>query len=153
MNLDIKGQIQNGKKVSNWCTGGHFTGPSSTNCFFVLPKLQKQVMKTKSVEFMPFYLSLFSLLTSFMWTLYGVLGRDPYLTVSMNSGFASINVRCHVILVALFGTIVVKLSYRLLLFWRHQTASGVLLESFSWLCTAFTADARSHPKHSMILSR
>jgi len=47
-------------------------------------------MKTKSVEFMPFYLSLFSLLTSFMWTLYGVLGRDPYLTVSIQSGFTLI---------------------------------------------------------------
>ncbi|KAG2623841.1 bidirectional sugar transporter SWEET3a-like [Panicum virgatum] len=46
----------------------------------------KQVMKTKSVEFMPFYLSLFSLLTSFMWTLYGVLGRDPYLTAPNSVG-------------------------------------------------------------------
>jgi solute carrier family 50 protein (sugar transporter) len=42
-------------------------------------------MKTKSVEFMPFYLSLFSLLTSLMWTIYGILGRDPYLTVSIES--------------------------------------------------------------------
>lgn len=55
-------------------------------CFcFVLSspaaQLQKQVILTKSVEFMPFYLSLFSLLTSFTWMLYGILGRDPYLTV------------------------------------------------------------------------
>ncbi|PUZ63519.1 hypothetical protein GQ55_3G074000 [Panicum hallii var. hallii] len=47
---------------------------------------KKQVIKTKSVEFMPFYLSLFSLLTSFMWTLYGVLGRDPYLTAPNSVG-------------------------------------------------------------------
>ncbi|CAL5097586.1 unnamed protein product [Urochloa decumbens] len=47
---------------------------------------KKQVMKTKSVEFMPFYLSLFSLLTSLMWTLYGILGRDPYITVPNSVG-------------------------------------------------------------------
>ncbi|KAK3137261.1 hypothetical protein QOZ80_5BG0449990 [Eleusine coracana subsp. coracana] len=40
----------------------------------------KQVIKTKSVEFMPFYLSLFSFLTSLIWMIYGILGRDPYLT-------------------------------------------------------------------------
>nr|CAB3459817.1 unnamed protein product [Digitaria exilis] len=39
----------------------------------------KEVMKTKSVEFMPFYLSLFSLLTSLIWVVYGILGRDPYI--------------------------------------------------------------------------
>ncbi|CAL4903464.1 unnamed protein product [Urochloa decumbens] len=39
----------------------------------------KQVIKTKSVEFMPFYLSLFSLLTSLIWVAYGILGRDPYI--------------------------------------------------------------------------
>ncbi|WVZ97047.1 hypothetical protein U9M48_042611 [Paspalum notatum var. saurae] len=46
----------------------------------------KQVMKTKSVEFMPFYLSLFSLLTSFTWMLYGILGRDPYITAPNGAG-------------------------------------------------------------------
>ncbi|TKW24884.1 hypothetical protein SEVIR_3G079100v4 [Setaria viridis] len=40
----------------------------------------KQVMRTKSVEFMPFYLSLFSFLTSLIWMIYGILGRDPYIT-------------------------------------------------------------------------
>ncbi|CAN6344872.1 unnamed protein product [Urochloa humidicola] len=39
----------------------------------------KQVIRTKSVEFMPFYLSLFSLLTSLIWVVYGILGRDPYI--------------------------------------------------------------------------
>lgn len=46
----------------------------------------KQVILTKSVEFMPFYLSLFSLLTSFTWMLYGILGRDPYLTAPNGAG-------------------------------------------------------------------
>ncbi|KAL6864882.1 hypothetical protein ACP4OV_016033 [Aristida adscensionis] len=39
----------------------------------------KEVVRTKSVEFMPFYLSLFSFLTSSIWLVYGILGRDPYI--------------------------------------------------------------------------
>ncbi|KAL5727075.1 Bidirectional sugar transporter SWEET3b [Ranunculus cassubicifolius] len=41
--------------------------------------VMKQVIKTRSVEFMPFYLSLFSLLASLLWMLYGLLGRDLFL--------------------------------------------------------------------------
>lgn len=37
---------------------------------------------------MPFYLSLFSFLTSLTWMIYGILGKDPYLTVSLKSEFA-----------------------------------------------------------------
>ncbi|XP_010915676.1 bidirectional sugar transporter SWEET3b isoform X1 [Elaeis guineensis] len=36
----------------------------------------KQVIKTKSVEFMPFYLSFFTFLSSSLWLAYGLLGRD-----------------------------------------------------------------------------
>lgn len=36
----------------------------------------KQVLQTKSVEFMPFYLSLFSFITSLLWLLYGLLSHD-----------------------------------------------------------------------------
>lgn len=36
---------------------------------------------------MPFYLSLFSFLASLIWMIYGILGRDPYITVSMQSVF------------------------------------------------------------------
>ncbi|BAF16840.1 Os05g0214300 [Oryza sativa Japonica Group] len=39
----------------------------------------KQVIRTKSVEFMPFYLSLFTLFTSLTWMAYGVIGRDPFI--------------------------------------------------------------------------
>ncbi|KAL6864876.1 hypothetical protein ACP4OV_016027 [Aristida adscensionis] len=39
----------------------------------------RQVIRTKSVEFMPFYLSLFSFLTSLIWMVYGILGSDPYI--------------------------------------------------------------------------
>ncbi|KAG2623852.1 hypothetical protein PVAP13_3KG084100 [Panicum virgatum] len=44
----------------------------------------KQVVRTRSVEFMPFYLSLFSFLTSLIWMVYGLLGRDPYITASFS---------------------------------------------------------------------
>ncbi|KAJ4705880.1 Bidirectional sugar transporter SWEET [Melia azedarach] len=40
----------------------------------------KQVIKTKSVEFMPFYLSFFSFLTSSLWMAYGLLSHDLFLT-------------------------------------------------------------------------
>ncbi|KAF9605730.1 hypothetical protein IFM89_018126 [Coptis chinensis] len=40
----------------------------------------KQVIQTKSVEFMPFYLSFFSFLTSALWMAYGLLSNDLLLT-------------------------------------------------------------------------
>ncbi|XP_039124280.1 bidirectional sugar transporter SWEET3b-like [Dioscorea cayenensis subsp. rotundata] len=39
----------------------------------------KRVIKTKSVEFMPFYLSFFSCLASSLWLAYGFLGHDLFL--------------------------------------------------------------------------
>ncbi|KAL5568317.1 hypothetical protein UlMin_024892 [Ulmus minor] len=39
----------------------------------------KKVIKTKSVEYMPFYLSLFSFLASLLWMAYGLLGNDLFL--------------------------------------------------------------------------
>ncbi|ONI25511.1 hypothetical protein PRUPE_2G307800 [Prunus persica] len=41
----------------------------------------KQVILTKSVEFMPFYLSFFSFLSSSLWMAYGLLSRDIFVTV------------------------------------------------------------------------
>ncbi|XP_043718739.1 bidirectional sugar transporter SWEET3b-like [Telopea speciosissima] len=40
----------------------------------------KQVIETNSVEFMPFYLSFFSFLTSLLWMMYGILSWDILLT-------------------------------------------------------------------------
>ncbi|KAB1204988.1 Bidirectional sugar transporter SWEET3 [Morella rubra] len=40
----------------------------------------KQVIHTKSVEFMPFSLSFFSFLSSSSWMTYGLLSHDPFLT-------------------------------------------------------------------------
>lgn len=44
--------------------------------------MQKQVIMTKSVEFMPFYLSLFSFLSSSVWMAYGLASHDLFLSVS-----------------------------------------------------------------------
>ncbi|KAJ4976584.1 hypothetical protein NE237_001690 [Protea cynaroides] len=41
----------------------------------------KQVVQTKSVEYMPFNLSLFSFLNSSMWGPYGLLGHDPFIAI------------------------------------------------------------------------
>ncbi|KAL9409834.1 hypothetical protein AB3S75_048124 [Citrus x aurantiifolia] len=39
----------------------------------------KQVIQTKSVEFMPFHLSFFSFLTSAIWMVYGLLSHDLFI--------------------------------------------------------------------------
>ncbi|GAB2214245.1 hypothetical protein Droror1_Dr00018586 [Drosera rotundifolia] len=42
--------------------------------------VMKKVIQTKSVEYMPFYLSLFSFLASSLWMAYGLLMHDFFLT-------------------------------------------------------------------------
>ena len=43
---------------------------------------QKMVIKTKSVEYMPLFLSLASLVNGICWTAYALIRFDLYITVS-----------------------------------------------------------------------
>ncbi|CAN6475883.1 unnamed protein product [Victoria cruziana] len=44
------------------------------------------VIKTKSVEYMPFFLSLFVFLCGTCWFIYGLIGRDPFIAVPNGFG-------------------------------------------------------------------
>ena len=49
--------------------------------------MQRTVIRTKSVEFMPFFLSLFCFLCGTSFFIFGLLGNDPFVYVSIFSQF------------------------------------------------------------------
>ncbi|XP_071727555.1 bidirectional sugar transporter SWEET4-like, partial [Rutidosis leptorrhynchoides] len=62
--------------------------------------IMKLVITTKSVEYMPFYLSLFSLLNGISWTIYALIRFDPYIVIS--NGLGSLLAVTQLILYATF---------------------------------------------------
>ncbi|MED6223786.1 Bidirectional sugar transporter sweet1 [Stylosanthes scabra] len=48
--------------------------------------IMKMVIKTKSVEYMPFFLSLFVFICGTSWFIYGLLGHDPYIATPNGLG-------------------------------------------------------------------
>ncbi|XP_026460359.1 bidirectional sugar transporter SWEET1-like isoform X1 [Papaver somniferum] len=70
------------------------------NFMLSIIQLQKLVIRTKSVEYMPFLLSLFVFLCGTFWFVYGLLGGDPFITVP--NGFGCVLGALQLILYAVY---------------------------------------------------
>lgn len=62
--------------------------------------IMRLVIKTKSVEYMPFFLSLFVFLCGTSWFIFGLLGKDPFIAVP--NGFGSFLGAIQLILYAIY---------------------------------------------------
>eukprot|EP00252_Welwitschia_mirabilis_P002972 TRINITY_DN1298_c0_g1_i3.p1 TRINITY_DN1298_c0_g1~~TRINITY_DN1298_c0_g1_i3.p1 ORF type:complete len:203 (+),score=21.08 TRINITY_DN1298_c0_g1_i3:398-1006(+) len=70
-------------------------------CMYASPlSIMRMVIKTKSVEYMPFFLSLFVFLCSVSWFIYGVLGKDLF--VGIPNGIGSVLGAAQLLLYAIY---------------------------------------------------
>ncbi|XVF54741.1 hypothetical protein PTKIN_Ptkin05aG0205700 [Pterospermum kingtungense] len=71
----------------------------STSVFAAPLSVMRQVIRTKSVEFMPFYLSAMLTLSAVAWLVYGISLKDLYITIPNVLGliFGSVQIILHAI--------------------------------------------------------
>ncbi|MCL7029943.1 hypothetical protein MKW94_013227 [Papaver nudicaule] len=78
--------IQNHKTKTIFCG---IAGATSSVLMYGSPlSIMKVVIKTKSVEFMPFFLSFFGFLSGTCWFTYGLLGHDLFVAIPGGLGSA-----------------------------------------------------------------
>ncbi|XP_074573666.1 bidirectional sugar transporter SWEET1b-like [Curcuma longa] len=66
-----------------------FAAAAFSICMYASPlSIVRLVIETKSVEYMPFLLSLFVFLCGTSWFIFGLLGHDPFLSVPNGCGSA-----------------------------------------------------------------
>ncbi|XP_068648949.1 bidirectional sugar transporter SWEET1a-like [Aristolochia californica] len=76
--------VLHGQKRKIFCG---FAATIFSICMYASPlSIMRLVIRTKSVEYMPFFLSLFVFLCGTSWFIYGLLGSDPFIAVPNGFG-------------------------------------------------------------------